>query len=132
MTLWVDPAPSMRTSTDFACRAPGSWARAAVITAMWSAAVFDPALPGRSAIANGSPVPAPPWSTNAHNGWNPKPFLFSALGGVGVIVAVAVARSRFYGVDRSAICGDVGRSRWVVAALSCPIWSSFTHLRAHE
>src|SRR5450756_673418 len=42
---------------------------------MWSAAVFDPALPGRSAIANGSPVPSGPWSTNAHNGWNPNPFL---------------------------------------------------------
>ena len=42
---------------------------------MWSAAVFAPALPGRNAIASGSPVPAWPWSTNAHNGWNPNPFL---------------------------------------------------------
>ena len=75
MTLWVDPAPSMRTSTDLPRRAPGSWARALVSTLMWSAAVFDPALPGRSAIANGSPVPSGPWSTNAHNGWNPNPFL---------------------------------------------------------
>jgi len=25
---------------------------------MWSVAVFDPAFPGRSAIARGSPVPA--------------------------------------------------------------------------
>src|SRR5665647_1870122 len=75
MTLWVDPAPSIRTSTDFPRRPPGSWASAAVITAMWSVAVFDPALPGRSPIANGSPVPAGPWSTNAHNGWNPNPFL---------------------------------------------------------
>src|SRR5665647_832471 len=114
MTLWVDPAPSIRTSTDLPARPPGSWASAAVITAMWSVAVFDPALPGRSAIASGSPVPAAPWSRSAHNGWNPNPFLFSALGGVGVIVAVAVARSRFYGVDRPAICGNVGRSRWVV------------------
>src|SRR5665648_256150 len=63
MTLWVDPAPSMRTSTDLPRRAPGSWARALVSTLMWSAAVFDPALPGRSAIANGSPVPSGPWST---------------------------------------------------------------------
>src|SRR5665647_1125650 len=51
---------------------------------MWSAAVFDPALPGRRRIANGSPVPGAPWSTNAHNGWNPKPFLFSALGRSGL------------------------------------------------
>jgi hypothetical protein len=41
----------------------------------WSAAVFDPALPGRSSAARGSPVPSGPWSTNAHNGWCPKPFL---------------------------------------------------------
>src|SRR5665811_28484 len=75
MTLWVDPAPSIRTSTDLPRRPPGSWASAAVMTAMWSVAVFDPALPGRSPIANGSPVPSGPWSTNAHNGWNPKRFL---------------------------------------------------------
>ena len=35
----------------------------------------DPALPGRSSIARGSPVPPGPWSTNAHSGWNPKPRL---------------------------------------------------------
>jgi hypothetical protein len=46
-----------------------------LITVMWSAAVFDPALPGRSSTASGSPVPAGPWSTNAHNGWNPNPRL---------------------------------------------------------
>ena len=40
---------------------------------MWSAAVFDPAFPGRSSTASGSPVPAGPWSTNAVNGWNPYP-----------------------------------------------------------
>src|SRR5665647_3481747 len=64
----------MRTSTDLPRRAPGSWARAAVITVMWSAAVFDPALPGRSAIANGSPVPSGPWSTNAQR-VEPEPLL---------------------------------------------------------
>src|SRR5450759_1557021 len=42
---------------------------------MWSVAVFEPAFPGRSRIANGSPVPSGPWSRNAHNGWNPKPRL---------------------------------------------------------
>src|SRR5665647_247699 len=40
---------------------------------MWSSAVFDPAFPGRSMMLSGSPVPAPPWSTNAHNGWKPYP-----------------------------------------------------------
>ena len=29
-------------------RADGSWARATLMTAMWSVAVLDPALPGRS------------------------------------------------------------------------------------
>jgi hypothetical protein len=38
------------------------------VTAMWSAAVLEPALPGRSRIASGSPVPCAPWSANAHNG----------------------------------------------------------------
>src|SRR5665647_2719838 len=75
MTLWVDPAPSIRTSTDFPRRPPGSWRSASVMTAMWSVVVFDPALPGRRRIARGSPVPAAPWSTNAHNGWKPNPFL---------------------------------------------------------
>ena len=50
---------------------PGTCANAFLVTAMWSAAVFDPALPGRSIRCSGSPVPAWPWSTNAHNGWNP-------------------------------------------------------------
>ncbi len=50
---------------------PGSWANAWRLTVMWSAAVFDPAFPARSWTANGSPVPSAPWSTNAHNGWNP-------------------------------------------------------------
>src|SRR5665647_2276205 len=75
MTLWVDPAPSIRTSTDFPRRPPGSWRSASVMTAMWSVAVFDPALPGRRRIARRSPVPAAPWSANAHNGWKPNPFL---------------------------------------------------------
>ena len=38
------------------------------MTAMWSVAVLDPALPGRNCTDNGSPVPAAPWSTNDHNG----------------------------------------------------------------
>ena len=47
---------------------PGNCRNASRNTAMWSAAVFDPALPGLSWIANSSPVPCAPWSTNAHNG----------------------------------------------------------------
>jgi len=53
---------------------------------MWSVVVLLPALPGRNAKANGSPVPAWPWSTNAQNGWCPKPFLYGlfAVRGEGV------------------------------------------------
>ena len=42
---------------------------------MWSTTVFDPALPGRSTNASGSPVPSAPWSRKAHNGWKPNPRL---------------------------------------------------------
>ena len=35
----------------------GSWARASWVAVMWSAAVLDPAFPGRSRAATGSPVP---------------------------------------------------------------------------
>ena len=41
---------------------------------MWSAAVFDPALPGRSTMASGSPAPSAPWSANTARGWNPNVF----------------------------------------------------------
>ena len=41
---------------------------------MWSAAVLDPAFPGRRTMASGSPVPASPWSAQAVMGWNPKVF----------------------------------------------------------
>ena len=66
-------APSARAGARPGVRAAG--ASACRMTVMWSAAVFDPAFPGRSSTASGSPVPAGPWSTNAHNGWNPKPRL---------------------------------------------------------
>ncbi len=42
---------------------------------MWSATVFEPALPRRSRNASGSPVPWAPWSRKAHSGWNPNPRL---------------------------------------------------------
>jgi len=41
---------------------------------MWSAAVFEPAFPGRSTIASGSPFPPGPWSAQAVIGWNPNVF----------------------------------------------------------
>ena len=64
----------MRTRT----RLPGldpspAWSRAREITPMWSAAVFAPALPGRSMIAAHYPVPAGPWSNQAVSRWYPKP-----------------------------------------------------------
>ncbi len=74
----VPPAPSARTNTFLPGRdglIPGSCLNASLVTPMWSAAVFDPARPGRSRSARGSPVPSGPWSTNAHNGWCPYPFL---------------------------------------------------------
>ena len=37
--------------------------------------MFEPALPLRSRNDRGSPVPAAPWSTNAHSGWWPYPRL---------------------------------------------------------
>jgi hypothetical protein len=55
MTSWEAPAPSMVTSTSVRHSA-GIWANAAVKSAMWSAAVNDPALPGRSITANASPM----------------------------------------------------------------------------
>jgi hypothetical protein len=63
----------MRISTERPERWPawlsaGSWRSAERMRVMWSAAVFEPALPRRSSIATGSPVPAGPWSTNAANG----------------------------------------------------------------
>lgn len=54
---------------------PGTGARACLVRAMWSTAAFEPALPGRSSITRGSPVPLGPWSRKAHKGWNPKVFL---------------------------------------------------------
>ena len=73
---WVDPAPSIRTRTVRPGRDPTpAWSSAWRITVLWSAAVFDPALPGRYMITAASPEPVRPWSMNAHNGWWPKPFL---------------------------------------------------------
>ena len=43
--------------------------KAREITSMWSATVFDPALPGRSTSAAHSPPPSGPWSNHAVSGW---------------------------------------------------------------
>jgi hypothetical protein len=64
MTSWVAPAESVRISTFRPIRPPfpvnGNCRSASWIIVMWSAAVFDPALPGRNIIAKGSPVPSLP------------------------------------------------------------------------
>ena len=67
---WEAPAPSQRTSSFLRCAA-GTWAIASDRTAMWSAAVFDPAFPVRSIPARISVV----LSHHTANGWNPKVFL---------------------------------------------------------
>ena len=64
----------MRTSTFLPGLDPRpAWSRAREITSMWSAAVFAPALPGRSMIAAHSPAPSAPWSNHAVRGWYPNP-----------------------------------------------------------
>lgn len=60
----------------------GSWARASWVVVMWSFAVLEPALPGRSSAATGSPEPAWPWSTNATGGWMMTEGLPPRRGGV--------------------------------------------------
>jgi hypothetical protein len=69
----VPPPESARNRT-LRRRCRGSCARASRAASMWSAAVLDPALPGRSTMASGSPLPAPPWSAQAVIGWKPKVF----------------------------------------------------------
>src|SRR4051794_36371794 len=48
MTPWVRPAESARATTSTTVGSTGSWLNAIVRRGIWSAAVFDPALPGRS------------------------------------------------------------------------------------
>jgi hypothetical protein len=66
---FVQPAVSARIKIGVPWRNwSGSWASAASSTLMWSAAVFAPALPGRSWAARNSRV----LSQNAARGWNPN------------------------------------------------------------
>ena len=69
----MPPPESARTRT-LRRRWRGSCASASRAVSMWSAAVFDPAFPGRSTIASGSPFPPAPWSAQAVIGWNPNVF----------------------------------------------------------
>ena len=55
MSSWLAPAPSTRTMIFFRNRA-GTCRTAAASTSLWSANVFEPALPGRSSIARHSRV----------------------------------------------------------------------------
>ena len=54
-TAWVAPALSVRISTLRPALVPGRWpgssARDALSTSMWSVAVFDPALPAKAGRA---------------------------------------------------------------------------------
>ncbi len=68
ITSWEAPAPSIVTSTSVR-HAAGIWAIAASSTTMWSDAVKEPALPGRSITARLSPT----LLHHAVSGWNPKP-----------------------------------------------------------
>src|SRR3954454_7458436 len=54
----VAPAPSTVISRSRRCGS-GTWAIASPSTAMWSAAVLEPAFPGRSSRARASPVLSP-------------------------------------------------------------------------
>ena len=69
----MPPPESVRTST-LRRRCRGSCASASRVASMWSAAVFDPAFPGRSTMASGSPFPPAPWSAQAVIGWKPNVF----------------------------------------------------------
>jgi hypothetical protein len=67
ITWWVAAAEWPRTSSRRRCLA-GIYANASPNMSRWSAAVFAPALPGRSRIASNSPV----LSQVTRIGWNPK------------------------------------------------------------
>ena len=70
MVSFVPPAPSMRTSTFLPGLGPSpAWSSARRMISTWSAAVFDPALPGRNMITAHSPPPSGPWSNHAVSGW---------------------------------------------------------------
>ena len=59
------PPPESARTRALRRRWRGSWASASRVASIWSAAVFDPALPARSMMASGSPFPAAPWSAKA-------------------------------------------------------------------
>jgi hypothetical protein len=64
----VPPPESARISTRH--RSPwGSWASASRTAPMWSAAVSDPAFPGGSMLASGSPEASALWSATTVSGW---------------------------------------------------------------
>src|SRR4051812_40803022 len=66
----------------------------------------DPAFPGRSSTAIGSPVPAGPWSTKAHRGWWPKPRL--NVGAAASLSEWAVTRV----ASTSITSGDAADAAW--------------------
>jgi hypothetical protein len=102
---------------------------------MWSVAVLDPAFPGRSSTANGSPDPDGPWSTNAHNGWNPNPRLnvgaacsFSEWA-VTSVASMSMASGCSALIHRSGACSPAkDHTRARAAALAA--WIAFNTLAA--
>jgi hypothetical protein len=88
---------------------------------MWSAAVLEPALPGRSSTDSGSPVPVGPWSTKLHSGWWPNPFLnVGAAPSLSVCAVTSVAST-------STVSGAPASMRWSGA---CAPASSHARARA--
>ena len=68
----VRPAAGIGSDQHLPPQVTGSWASASRAASIWSAAVFEPAFPGRSTMARGSPFPSAPWSAQAVIGWKPK------------------------------------------------------------
>src|SRR5680860_326180 len=113
------PAPSHRTRRSLRYFA-GIWAIAWARIVMWSAAVFDPALPVRSMPARNSSV----LSHHTPRGWNPKVFLkvgeacsFSEC----AITIVASTSSTTVSPRSVPATFEAGRPSWL-AARSAQTW----------
>lgn len=97
----VAPAESERASTRGDPGSPGrgracgsSAARASLSTVTWSAAVFDPAFPGRSKPARASPPAMSGRSRKHSNGWNPNVFFHVAAAFSFSLCAIVIVASK--------------------------------------
>ena len=82
---------------------------------MWSPAVLDPAFPGRSKIASGSPDPAGPWSAKLASGWKPQVFFHVAAAFSFSEHAVTIVASMPGGDQAAAVADAAGQ--FVVALI---------------